>query len=429
MAGFLYLVVCVLSGLPNSAPSSRSPTAGDSATVSSVRKWTDATGARHAKAALLRIEGEKLWMRTADGRLSTTTLSRLSEPDRQYVATHQSKLAVVRPSDSKSVVSKFVDTAGAVAPVASWFEKDQSDSPARIAPAALVYVRVSRGFLEDYVERSVKRRKPVRDCVLGTRLIGESETIGKTQLVLRPSRDKLSGEVTFTGTVTSRTTGYNGPAILQILSDATFQARKPISLSDAGLNVSPATAVAPTKLQTTNIETTLPRLLGRIATRIAWRRDAQSRSEAEAITSQHAAKTIRDDLDARVDESIAKVEQALQFKIPGLEIDSQQLTIKRFRTSADYVEMAMMRQDATVEEYSLRPPEVQGSPDIAVRVSRSIVRQAVADSELSAELAPLLGKLLDARVINKALAMARDATTNWSIHPHWIALDYTQAGP
>jgi hypothetical protein len=263
---------------------------------------------------------------------------------------------------------------------------------------------------------------------LGTRLVGESETIGKTQLVLRPSRNKLSGEVTFAGTVTSRTTGYNGPAILQILSDATFQARKSISLGDAGLKVSPATAVAPTKLQTTNIETTLPRLLGRIATRIAWRRDAQSRSEAEAITSQHAATTIREDLDQSIDASVARVKQALQWNIPALEVDSSQLTIKRFRTTADYVEMVMMRPDATAEEYSLRPPEVQGSPDIALRVSRSIMRQAIADTELSAELSPLLGKLLDARVINRALAMARDATTDWSIHTHWIALDYTQAG-
>src|SRR5262249_4436923 len=152
--------------------------------------------------------------------------------------------------------------------------------------------RVSRDFLEDYVEREVSRTKPVHDYILGTRIVGESDTRGKTRLQLLPSSGKLSGKISFEGTVHARTQGYNGPVVLHQIADSTFRASKTIPLDSSGLKVTPSVTTAPTRLTTTGIDSNSPWLRGRIATRIAWRRAASSNQEAERITADHTAAII-----------------------------------------------------------------------------------------------------------------------------------------
>src|SRR5258708_3122579 len=52
------------------------------------REWTDASGSKHVRAVLLRRDGDKLWFRRSDGKLSFAPVSQLSLVDRQYVATN-----------------------------------------------------------------------------------------------------------------------------------------------------------------------------------------------------------------------------------------------------------------------------------------------------------------------------------------------------
>ena len=151
-----------------------------------------------------------------------------------------------------------------------WTKGSQSDDPARLVPAAVMYVRVSRQFLEDYVERTVRRTKPVSDNILGARISGESDTRGKTYLELLPGTGHLLGKITFEGTVHSQTRGYKGPVVLHQVSDSTFRSSKLISMDEKGLRVSRATTHAPTNLKTVGIDTSLPRLRGRIARRRSY---------------------------------------------------------------------------------------------------------------------------------------------------------------
>jgi len=376
----------------------------------SVREWTSASGDRRAHAALVRVEGDKLWLRTAAGRLATTTKAAVSVADRQYLAEFEAGLAA-RHSAARR---------------AGW-------GPQAV-PAALVYVRVSRELIEDYVQRSVRTRKPVRDCVLGTRIVGQSDTIGQTHLRLLPSRSSIAGELGFSGTVFARTTGYNGPAIFQYRSEASFRASKLISLGEAGLHVAPAVAVAPTDLQTVGVRTTLPGLRGRIGTRIAARRDASSRCEAEAIISRHSAATIREDFDDRIEQSIAKVKRVLEWKVPGLDLEREaELVLMRCRSTAEYVELAVLRRNAAAAEYGLRPPMVEGDPDIAIRINRHVLGRAMADSELTERLSPLVVNVLGSRFVEKAIAAARPSaeqtaeSAKWTMDDDWVSVEFSDA--
>jgi uncharacterized protein (DUF2267 family) len=432
VAYFPCLIVWLAVGVSTTERPQESRAAESQTFNREIREWTDATGTHHARASLLRFKGDKVWFKTADGRLTSTTLSRLSLDDQKYVAAHVPRQDPGTNHTAKETVVTALDRLPSLKQAADSLKMNNSDTPRRVVPAALVYVRLSRAFLEDYVDRTVHDRKPVSDCILGTRIVGDSDTTGKIHLLLRPTFGKLSGEIAFDGTVHSRTTGYNGPVIIHSVSDAMFRARKPISLDTSGLNVASATASAPTNLQTVGIESTLPRLRGRIATRIASRRNAALHMEAQDITSQHTAANIRHDFDKRIDQSVARIRQVFRLNVPGLDVDRDRgISVMRFRSTANYVEMAMVRQGASAEESSLRPPPVDGEPDLAIRVNRALFGATIGDSQLSQQFAPLLVKALEARIKAKAVASGKTAVastddgTKWSMDQLWLAMDFT----
>src|SRR4051794_20478603 len=297
----LFLLTLVMAQLnTSSAAEPQARKGGDKLDKQSLRDWTDSTGTHSARATLVQVEDEKIFLRRENGSLAEAALSDLSEPDRQFVASQRRTPAPAKAAQSDSlpsppsVVSNKVleNVAGnlpsiqdAVSAISPAIAGKQSE----VNPAGLLYVRVSRDFVDRHMQRTIDKRSPVRDLVLGTDIHGESDTTGETHVNLLPGDGIVRAEIVFDGTVHSRTTGYNGPAILHYVSETPFQARKTISLTDTGLNVSDANVSSTTRLQTTGVETTLPRLRGRIASRIAARRNANSHAEAEAITGQHTA--------------------------------------------------------------------------------------------------------------------------------------------
>ena len=178
--------------------------------------------------------------------------------------------------------------------------------------------------------------KQMHDYVLGTRIVGESETRGKTRLVLIPNFGQLLGKIAFDGTVHAKTRGYNGPVVLHQESDSVFRAAKLIAFDETGLKVAAAVTSAPTRLQINCIATSLPRLRGRIATRIAWRRVSSSHDRAESITADHTAANVGRDFDKRIDQSLAKLRQVFKSKVPELAPDRQ----RRPRCDSDRIPRA-----------------------------------------------------------------------------------------
>ena len=201
------------------------------------------------------------------------------------------------------------------------------------------------------------------------------------------------------------------------------------------MRVGPATATAPTDLTLFGVSSTLPRLRGRIATRIGWRRAAQSHGQAQSITADHTADDIREDFDERVNRSMVKVQQALGSKIPELETGRNPVpTDVRFRSSPNYVEVAILRENATAEERKLRPPMPTADSDVAVRVHRTLFTGALEDPQLLQNLAPFFEKLLEARAEQERDARKQPANgtpaaaPKWAFDLEWLSLDFTDMG-
>jgi SLA1 homology domain 1, SHD1 len=406
------------------------------------REWTDASGAKRVRAVLLRVDGEKLWFRRSDGKLTTATIPQLSQADRQYVAmilgahtadSEKDKTDSNSTGLAPKIIGKITEKVQSLGELPGWTKGSQPESSRKLVPAALVYVRVSREFIEDYVERSVSRRKPVRDYILGARIEGESHTRGRTRLQLLPASGRLRGRLAFEGTVHSRTRGYKSPVVLHQLSEARFRSTKLMTFDQKGLQVTRAATMASTDLRTTSIDVCLPRLRGRIARRIAWRRVAGSNQQAESISSQHTAARISRDFDEQIDRSVAKVKEVFNSKVPEFDGNNQwSRTEMRFRSSPESVEMAMVRREATAEERKLRPPKVSGNPDVAVRMHRAMLTRAMVDPKIQKDFAPIFLKLLNARLSQKdgssmAGKTSPNDTTKWSFELDWLMLDFMDA--
>ena len=61
---------------------------------------------------------------------------------------------------------------------------------------------------------------------------------------------------------------------------------------------------------------------------------------------------------------------------------------------------------------------VDGTPDVAVRVQRSLLTRAFGDSKLREKIAPLLGDAAQPRVAETDLKIAK-----WAIGDSWVTLD------
>jgi hypothetical protein len=296
------------------------------------------------------------------------------------------------PAAEAPLIQKAVDGISSLGNILT--KSRQPDTASKVpdkAPAAVAWVQLSRNYLASHVERSVDRTKPVTDLILGTSIAGESHTTGKTRFVLHPNDSQALGEVVFTGEVHADTVGHNGPATLHYLSDSTFTARKRIGFGADGLMTAPAVADAPTRLTATSIQTSLPRLRGRIAQRIAWRRVAQSQQAADSIASAHTARDIRHDLDRKVNDSLAAMQGKLQAQIAQIKLDGEQRPlVMRSRSTPDYIEVALFHPGASPSDMQVPSFRVAGNPDIAVRVHRSVAANVLRDPQLREKVAPLI---------------------------------------
>ena len=357
----------------------------------------------------------------------------------QFVEADQKGTATKEPADAHSrepvaeapLVTKAIDGLSTIKDVFTNVgdPREASDDGRNQAPT-LVWVRMSREFLAKQMERDVDRKKPVRDYILGTTIRGESRTRGKTQFVLYPNNSQALGEVKFTGEVHSRTVGRNGPAILDYKSDSTFQARKRVTIGESGLSTSAAIADAPTRLTATNIRTNLPELRDRIVRRIAWRRVANSRSEADAIASDHTADDIRHDLDRKLDESVASIQNKIQTQLAKLQGDGKNGSLMmRSRSTPDYVEVALCRRSKSSDKIEIPSFPMEGNPEIAVRVHRTVLVLAMSDPQIREMVAPLMSNALKKPLLATAVGpnshKAGLQVASFSTGGEWTALDFT----
>jgi hypothetical protein len=300
--------------------------------------------------------------------------------------------------------------------------------PPEIMPARLVHIRVSRRLLEQNIERAVVRDHAIIDNILGTSLQGYAQTVATTTLKLEDNPNQAVFEVVFAGTVNAQTRGVNGPVVLHGSATTPFYAIKRLTLNAEGTHMLPTVIQARTTSVTNVIDTVLPGMRGRIAERVAWRRSAEHRSEADAIASEHAAERIRAEFDSEVQLTVARIEKILldgTRDLPMMFEDGRPSI--RFSSTAGHLDIVMVRPQATAEELALAPPGIVGDPVLAIRAHRVVVRHALGTTRLKQMVQTLLTGLLSEPTVKTVKTAAPEAVAfelKWSPDRNWLIFDH-----
>jgi hypothetical protein len=213
---------------------------------------------------------------------------------------------------------------------------------------------------------------------------------------------------------------------MHYLSASTFYARKPIAIGDNGINSEASAATAPTHQWATSVGTNLPGLIGRIADRVAWRRVSNTQAQADAIVSQHTADSIRRGLDQSIEQRVVSVKAVVQEQLASLKIENGSSHV-RYRTTPGYIEVALVPNGVTPEELAALP-SIDGNPQIALRIHRSLLGQGVADQLAATTIPAAFTNFLEKRLAQKAISLLGTDVPADAIKcaadRNWLAVDF-----
>lgn len=238
-----------------------------------------------------------------------------------------------------------------------------------------MYIRVSEDLTRVLMQQQVDRSTPIADCVLGTSITGTGTLHGKLDIEFLPSLKNAVIQTAFSGTIHTDTFGVNGPAQIVAVGQTQIRAGSKLMLDANGMQATPTTSKANVNTTITGICSTLPRLRGRIVRRVARKRAAQSKGQAEAIAGQHAEEKFNTEMDQNVREQVATANGAIQSKMRAplerLNLYPQQLD---FRTSPDELTVAALEAGPTQLGAQQAPPPLKSTDaGISLRVHQSAV--------------------------------------------------------
>lgn len=416
--------------------------------VPSLRNWSDSTGRFHTLGTL--VDGDRSSVRIkkeTTGTTITVSLARLSAQDRAFVENSLHSTPDADRKASSDRVGNPVNNPGpdTVKSALGWL-KDMANSPAvkgivslggdsastetapgtgatRAAdavrlPENMVYVRLSKSLLKRFADQDVSLRSAVVDNILGTPVSGVSQTSGHTELELQPQPDVGLGLIHFGGTINCDTVGDAG--VVKIFSHVVtqFQSQKSIWVDGQGIHLSPATTTAHTQVTTTGMNTSLPRLRGRIALRIAQSRAAESHAQSEEVTSQHAERRVDRQFDAGAQEQVTKLWKLVNTRLAALPLDDP-LRPRGWhaRTKPEFLEIVLLGPPGDGSGYVPAPTTRLGSADVRIDIHTAVVKAAMAD--------PAARSVLQAVAVTLTMRPTGSTempTIAWSDDSQWLSI-------
>lgn len=263
-----------------------------------------------------------------------------------------------------------------------------------------VKVMVSEQVVQSAINRGVNESRPVRDCILGTRIVGTATLGGLVTANVLPAVGSARIEVMMNATVNSRNVGYNGPVKLNTVSQGQVNVRRMLHVSESGVRAEPVVATASLNSRITSIDHKL-----RLVRRIASKKAAEQKSNAERI----GAERLRNQVSQQFSE---QTDQASSFSMPDpmakvrpvlARLDLTEPARTWGSTDNDiYVEATVADKDQlSAPSLSTLPstrPHVNGRYDVALQVHETVV-----DNLISPILA---GRTMNETEINELLSQA-----------------------
>lgn len=258
--------------------------------------------------------------------------------------------------------------------------------------------RASRELVAAGVDRAVEESEPIVDCILGTRIYGNGTTRGTVVLELVPNQRQGVFRAQFTGINDSQTVGYNRSAIIYTRGRTQLWGARQILLNESGLLALGVEADAATRTTITGIDSSRRGLMGRLVRRVASRKAARQKPQAEAVAGEHAAERFRDRFTSQMDPPLARGQESFQSRFRGPMVRWDLFPERlEFGTTREYLSGTVAQEGAEWLGAPQKAPEVRGDPLLAVRLHESLV--------VNTASALLAGRTLNREIVER---LARD---------------------
>lgn len=163
-----------------------------------------------------------------------------------------------------------------------------------------VQVYATETLVQKLASRAVAEPSPVNECILGTRVVGRACLTGSVGLDLLPMNDAVSFSLNMNAMLTSNNRGFNRGVVLRTTGSSPVHAAINVIVSPNGISSAPATV-------STNLTTSINAIEHklRIVRRIAKRKAAEQKPQADAIAEGRMQRKIRSQYEQQVAEQLA----------------------------------------------------------------------------------------------------------------------------
>ena len=217
-------------------------------------------------------------------------------------------------------------------------------------------LRIPAKLIANSVDRDFEHKAPVDQVLLGTHSHGTSHCKGKVTCRIENNLNGVSIVCCITGIVESVTCGTNGPAIIRSTASTEYLSSKRLTFDGKIFSSEPASVSSTTHLTISQIESTLPRLMGRIVKRVAAKKAQETKAQVEAIIKCQTEQELCQRIDADFEMRIADLNKQIASRLVILKYFPGKKPQMLLRSREDGVELALGHPRHPMEHNDAQPP-------------------------------------------------------------------------
>ena len=235
---------------------------------------------------------------------------------------------------------------------------------------------ISSELISSAMDRAIDEAIRIRENILGVQIVGEGQIRGSLQVNLLPDENRAAIGLNMRGVTESETVGSKRSVRVFSSSTTSLEGTKKVHFSADGFSSQPARAGATTATRVTGIAT---RRGNPLVEKLAWRKVAKSKGQAQRQSSQLAARRLEERMDGEGDKLLADANQQYgeKFRAPLVRKDAFP---RLFDVNSDGSQIRLLMHEAAPDQLAapmaVTPPPA-GS-DLAIRLHESFVNNMAA---------------------------------------------------
>ena len=240
-----------------------------------------------------------------------------------------------------------------------------------------VLIDVHENLFARVVNRPVDQPQPVDELVLGTRVRGSGRTRGNVRIDFVPSADRAAFDLVLDATNVADTSGSQGPVTVRSRGITALNARRRLFLDPDAAFAAPVQAAASTDTEITGMSINT-RLGRRIIKRVADRKIAETKPQAERIAEGRARDRLRSQFERETAPALDQFRDQFQSRVRR-PLEAQGLYPESLRMSTTDTRLCIVARKSLAQQLAAASPPPAGAGDnlITARVHESAINNVL----------------------------------------------------